>query len=103
MSTVQQTWVGCKQLFLTAHHELRETIYLTIQGVGIYHTNMVHDVVAGLQEVLHQEQTLNETPTVILEPNKHVKNAVQNTQHKLTAKLHQIHTMMHTLQLRYDA
>ena len=76
MSTVQKTCVGFKQLFSTAHQELRETIYLTIQGVGIHYANMVCNVVALLQEVLYQEQDLTKTLKVILEPNKHVENTV---------------------------
>ena len=52
MSTVQKTWVVFKQFFWTAHQELRETMDLTVQDVGMNHMNIVRNVVVGLQEVL---------------------------------------------------
>ena len=58
-------WVIFKLFFRTAHRELRETLDITIEDVDMHHANMVHDVVAGLQEVLHQEQVPTENPKVI--------------------------------------
>ena len=40
---------------------------------------MLHNLVAGLQEVLQQEQVLKENTTVIEATVNHVANAVQNT------------------------
>ena len=59
----------------------------------MYHTYMVHGVVAVLQEVLHQEKLPMENPTIILEPVNHVANVVQNTQQKLATQLQQVQTM----------
>ena len=60
MKTVQRTWVRFNQFFWTAHLELQETSNFTVKDSGMHHTNMVRDVVAGLQEVLQQEQVLTE-------------------------------------------
>ena len=46
---VQRTWVRFKQRFWTLHRELQETSNLTVEEYSMYHTNMVRDVVAGLQ------------------------------------------------------
>ena len=67
MSTFQKTWVGFKQLFLTAHQELRETTYINVKYVGINHTNMVRNVITLLKQVLQQEQALTGTPPIIPE------------------------------------
>ena len=48
---------------------------------------MVRDVVAGLQEVLQQEQFLTENTTVIEETADHVANAVQNTHQQLATQI----------------
>ena len=64
---------------------------------------MVREVVAGLQELLQQEQAPTETPETISEQNKHVANAVQITQQKLAIQLQQMKTMMQAMQLQYDA
>ena len=58
-------WVIFKLFFRTAHRELWETLDITVEDVDMNHENMVHDVVAGLQEVLHQEQVPTENPKVI--------------------------------------
>ena len=52
MLTSQNMGVGFKHCFWTAHCELWETTDITIKDVGMHHTNMVRDVVAGLQEAL---------------------------------------------------
>ena len=59
MPEVQKTWVFLtvfpdvsQQSFRTSHTELRETSDLTFEGAGMYHANMVLDVVAGVQEAL---------------------------------------------------
>ena len=49
----------------------------------MHHSNMVHDVVAGLQEDFQQDQAHTETQTVVQAPVDHVANAVQNTQQQL--------------------
>ena len=49
---MKKKWVRFKQFFMNAHHELQETMDLTVQYTGMHHSNMVRDVVAGLQEVL---------------------------------------------------
>ena len=50
-----------------------------MEDYGMHHANMVRDVVAGLQEILQQEQVLTGNPTVVEAPIYHVANAVQNT------------------------
>ena len=55
MPDMQKMWVGYKQFFRSAHHELWEPTYLIVQDAGMNHANMVRDVVAGLQEALQQE------------------------------------------------
>ena len=52
MPTIQKTWVWFKYTFCTAHRELQETSDHTIEDAGMHHTNMVHDAVAGLHEIL---------------------------------------------------
>ena len=61
MPPVQKTWVGFKQYFWASHRKLRDTTDLTVQDKGMHHANMVHNVVAGLQEVLHQEKQPTDT------------------------------------------
>ena len=72
MPKIQKTWVGFKQFFWTAHRKLWETTKLTVQVVGMHHTNMVRNVVAGLQEFLQKYKSPIKTPTTVLEPHKHV-------------------------------
>ena len=50
MSTVQKTWFFFKQFFRTANHELLEITDLTVKDAGMHHVNMIHNVVAGIQE-----------------------------------------------------
>ena len=76
---------------------------LTIQYMGMYHANMVRDVVPGLQEVMQQEQAPTDTPETISVPNEHVENKAQNTQQKLAEKLKLMQTMMQDMQLQYAA
>ena len=53
---------------------------LIIDNAGMHHTNMVRNVVAGLQESLQQYQAHTDTPTNMQDPVDHVANVVQNTQ-----------------------
>ena len=70
-------------MFQTSHIELRETPNLTVEDAGMYHANMVRDVVAGLQEALQLEQTQTETLTSVQAPVDHADNVVQSTQQQL--------------------
>ena len=74
-------------IFQRERRDLWETSDITIEDTGMNHTNMISNGVAGLQEVLHQEQVPTETTTVIEEPVNHVDNMVQNTQQQLTIHL----------------
>ena len=96
-------WVRFKQFFLTAHQELQETSDLIMEDAGMHHANMVRDVVAGLQEVLQQNQVLTENMTAIEAPVNHVASAMQNTQQKFATQLQKIQEMMQTMQLQYAA
>ena len=58
---------------------MQETSDLIVGDGGMQHSNMVNDVVAGLQESLQQEQVQTDTPTVVQAPVYHVANTVQNT------------------------
>ena len=69
----------------------------------MYHANMVRDVVAGLQEVLHQEQVPMENPALIEEPVDHVANQVQKTQKQLATQLQQTQEMIQEMQIQYAA
>ena len=60
----------------------------------MHHTNMVRDVVAGLQEVLQQKRAPTENVTTVLEPVYHVANAVQSAQQQLAAQLRQMKEIM---------
>ena len=103
MTTVHRTLVKFKQFFRTAHQELRETSNLTVEDFGMHHTNMVHDVVAGLQEVLQQEQVLVDNATVTEAPVDHEAKAVQNTQQQLATQLQKMQAMMQSMKLQYAA
>ena len=87
---VQKTWVRFKQFFWTSHRDLIETSDITVEEAGIYHANVVCDVVSGLQEALQQEQNQTETPTSVQAPVDHVSNAVQITQQQLATQLQKI-------------
>ena len=87
MPKVHNMWVGFKQFFRKAHRELQETTNITVQNAVMHHANMVHNVVAVLQEFSKQEQSLTKTPETISEPNDHVVNAVHITQQQLVAQL----------------
>ena len=52
MLEVQNTWVGFKHFFRTAHRELRETMDIAIQDTVMHHENMVRNVVAEIHGVL---------------------------------------------------
>ena len=67
-------------VFWTAHRELQETTDLTVQYFGMHHANMVRNVVAGLQEGLHQDQSPIATTATLSEPQEHVANVVQSIQ-----------------------
>ena len=87
MPEVQKTWVHFKQFFWTSHRELRETSNLTVEDAGMHHANMVHDFIAGILEVLQEEQTQTETPKIVQAPVDHVANAVQSTKQQLATQL----------------
>ena len=63
----------------------------------MHHKNMVHDVVEGSQEVLQQEQALIKNTVTIHEPQKHVKNEVQDTQQQLVAQMQQMRMIMQAM------
>ena len=58
-----------------------------MQDARIRHANMVRDVVAGLREVLQQEQSPIKTPASVHEPQEHVEKSVHITQHQLAAQI----------------
>ena len=103
MKTVQKTWVSFKKFFWTAHRELQEKSDLTVEDAGMHHANMVRNVVAGLHEVLHQEQAPTENVTTVPEPVDHVENTLQRTQQQLSTKLHKIQEMIKAMQMQYAA
>ena len=67
----------------------------------MHHANMVHYVVAVIQEVLQQGQSLTEKVTTVPEPVNHVENTVQRTQKKLATQLNQMQEMMQTMKIQY--
>ena len=83
MPEIQNTWVLFKHFFRTSRQELRETPNLTVEYAGMHHSNMMRDVVVGLQEALQQKQLQTETLTVFQAPVDHVANLVQNNQQQL--------------------
>ena len=76
-------WVS--RIFLTAHQKLWETTYLNVKDAQMHHANTVRNVVAGLHEVLHQEQALIDYPTTVLEPHEHAAIVVQSNKQQLYA------------------
>ena len=86
-----------------AHRKVMETTDLTVQDAITYHTNMVHVVVKGLQEVLQQDQALTKTTKNIVETREHVANAVKTNQQQLAAKNQQMHKMIQAIHLQYAA
>ena len=68
----------------------------------MHHAKMLHNVVAGLQEVLHQGKVLIQNTTVIEAPVDHVANAAQNTQKQLATQIQKMLAMMKAMQLQYD-
>ena len=69
----------------------------------MHHANMVRNLVAGLQEVLQQEQVPMDNPAVIEEPVDHVANAVQNTQQQLATQLQKMQAIMQAMHMQYAA
>ena len=67
---------------------------LTVEEAGMHHTNMVRNVVAGLQESLKQEQVQTENPAVVQEPVDHVAKTVQNNQQQFSTQLQKIQEIM---------
>ena len=94
MLEIQKTWDRFKQFFLTSHREMRDTSDITIKDTGMHHANMVHYVVAELQEALQQDQTQMETLTNMQAPVDNMSNVVQSTQQQLDTQLHQMQSMM---------
>ena len=98
MRTIQKAWIGFKQFFRTAHHELQETKYLTVQDEFIQHTNRVHNVVAGLQEFLQQYPETFKAPVAIQELQvDHVENDIHDNKHQLYDNLQQMQTIMQVI------
>ena len=93
--------VWFQAVFCTVHHELREMTDLTVQNMVMHHANMVYYMVAVLQEVLQKQKSLIQNPVTVHEPHEHGENDVQITQQQLTAQLHQMQTMMLSIQLQY--
>ena len=95
--TIHKTWVGFKQLFWTAHQKLRMTTDLTIQDAGMHHTNIMCDVVEGLQEVLQEKQAPIKNSVTMHEKKEHVTNKVQDTQQQLAAQLQKMQIIMQAM------
>ena len=102
ITTFQKTWVVFKHFYLTTHRELQKSLNLTVEDASMHHTNMVRNVVAGIQEVLKQEQSQTENRMVIAEPVDHVANVVQSTQQQLATQFQEIQVMMQTTQVQYS-
>ena len=97
---MKKTWVGFKNFVRTDHCEPLEATDITIQDAVIHHANMVHNVVAGLQDALQKKTAPVKAPAVMLEPQvHHVENSVQDNQPKIAAQLQQIQIMMQEMQL----
>ena len=78
MSAIYKTWVRFKQFFSNSHHELRQTMDITVQDVVMHHVNMGHGGMTELQEVLLQEPVLVESPAIIQKQQvSHVVDDVQ--------------------------
>ena len=67
----------------------------------MHHIDMLLNVVAGLLEVLLQEQGTTENPMVVAAPDNHVANAVQATQQQLATQLQKRQSMMQAMQMQY--
>ena len=85
------------------HREMREKYDLTVEDSAMHHSNMVHNVVAGLHEAFQQYQFQTKTPTATKAPVDHVANAVQNTHPQLATQLQQIQAIMQAMQMQYAA
>ena len=103
MPAVQITWVSFKQFFRTSHRDLIETSNLTVEDAVMHHSNMVCDVVAGLQEALQQDQTQTENLTSVQVPVDHVDNTLQSTHKQLATQLQKMQLMMQTMQMHYNS
>ena len=56
-----KTWINFKNLFNKYHRRLLPVTDITSKEVGVHHSNMVHDAVTRIQEVILQVP-LNEVP-----------------------------------------
>ena len=74
-----------------------------MEKASIHNTNMVRNVVAGLQEALQQKQSPTDNGTTILKPIDHVENSVQNTQQQLAMQLQHMQVMIQAMQMQYSA
>ena len=74
-----------------------------MEDTGVHYANTVRNMVAGLQEVLQQQQAPTENPMIIPEPVDHVANAVQSNQKKLGIQLQRMQAMTKTIQMQYAA
>ena len=69
----------------------------------MHHANTVRSVVAGLQEVLHQDQATTKTLKTLVEPIEHVENLVQTTQQQLVSQMQLMQTIFQDIHLQYAA
>ena len=102
MPDTQKTRVQFKQFFRKYQQDMRETSHITVEDAGIHYSNMVRDVISGLQESLQQDQVHTEILMVVQAPVDYVTNAVQNTQQQLDIHLQQIQAMMQAIQMQYS-
>ena len=69
----------------------------------MHHANMVRNLVAGLQNVLHQEQVPTENPTIILQPVDHVAKPMQRNHQQLATQLQQMKAITKSMNMQYSA
>ena len=74
-----------------------------MEDTNMHHVDMVHDVVAGLLEVLRQEKAPTENATTVPEAVNHVANAVQITHQQLDTQLQQMQAILQAMHMQYSA
>ena len=97
MPEIHETWLPFKQFSRMSHQDLREASDLTVEDAVMHHSNMIHNVVTGLQEALQQDQSQTETPTVVHAPVDHVANAVKKNRQQLATQLQKMQSMMQAM------
>ena len=63
---VDKMWAKFKTHFRRSHKELRATTNLTAQDAGMHHANMVHDVLAALQDTMYVPAELEVVATELI-------------------------------------